>query len=64
MAPENDRKAHELIGIPANEVIVQLIACGMPPDEFDVASSPRRPLEDILTWHTEQVDLLNNKNIL
>ena len=52
VSPENDRKAHKLIGIPANEAIVQLIACGMPPDEFDVASSPRRPLEDILSWHT------------
>ena len=51
VSPENDRKAHNLLGIPENEVIVQLIACGMPPEEFDVASSPRRPLEDILTWH-------------
>lgn len=51
VSPENDCATHELVGIPDNEVIVSLIACGMPPEEFDVASSPRRPLEDILTWH-------------
>ena len=53
--PENDRKAHRLLGIPDNEVIVQLLACGMPPDEFDVARSPRRPVDDVLTWHTDSI---------
>ena len=51
VSPENDRKAHALLGIPGNEVIVQLLACGMPPEKFDVASSPRRPVGDILEWH-------------
>ena len=51
VAPENDRAAHRLVGIPENEAIVSLISCGMPPEEFDVASSPRRPMTDILTWH-------------
>ncbi len=55
VSPENDRKAHKLLGIPNNEAIVQLIACGMPPEEFDVASSPRRPLDDILTWHSDSI---------
>lgn len=49
--PEADRKAHELLGIPGNEAIVLLLACGTPPDEFDVAASPRRGLGDILSWH-------------
>ena len=51
VAPETDKAAHALLGIPANEAIVQVIACGAPPEEFDVAASPRRPLGDILTWH-------------
>ncbi len=51
VSPENDREAHRLLDIPENEVIVSLLSCGMPPEEFDVASSPRRPIADILTWH-------------
>ncbi|MBR0459488.1 MAG: nitroreductase family protein [Victivallales bacterium] len=49
--PEIDQKAHALLQIPENEAIVQVIACGMPPNEFAVAASPRRSLPDILTWH-------------
>ena len=48
--PDVDKKAHELLGIPANEVIVQVIACGIPPEEFDVAASPRLPLSEVLSW--------------
>lgn len=51
VAPENDRAAHELLGIPRNEAIVQLLACGIPPDEFDVASSPRLDAKEVTTWH-------------
>lgn len=49
--PADDRKAHSLLGIPENEVIVQVIACGLPPDEFDVPASPRLPPEALVTWH-------------
>ena len=52
VSPEKDRAAHDLLGIPANEVIVQVLACGLPPDEFDVASSPRRDLKEVMTWHS------------
>ena len=51
--PSADRAAHELLGIPSNEAIVQVVACGMPPDEFDVAASPRLQASDVLTWHGE-----------
>ncbi len=51
VAPETDRVAHKLLDIPESEVIVQVLACGMPPDEFDVAASPRRAPGDITTWH-------------
>jgi len=49
--PEADRAAHGLLGIPPNEAIVQVIACGMPPEEFDVAASPRLAASDVLAWH-------------
>ena len=51
VSPETDRAAHETLGIPANEAIVQVLACGIPPEEFDVAASPRRSIDEILTWH-------------
>ena len=49
--PEVDCAAHKLLAIPMNEAIVSVLACGMPPEEFDVAASPRRDLHEILTWH-------------
>ena len=51
VSPETDRAAHALLGIPANEAIVQVLACGMAPEEFDVAASPRRPIDEVITWH-------------
>ena len=51
VSPEADRAAHELAGIPANEAIVLVLACGMPPEEFDVAASPRLSSGEIMTWH-------------
>ena len=51
VSPDVDREAHKFLGIPPNEAIVQVIACGMPPEEFDVASSPRLSVSDVLTWH-------------
>ena len=51
VSPETDREAHRFLDIPPNEAIVQVIACGMPPEEFDVASSPRLSVADVLTWH-------------
>ena len=53
VSPETDREAHRFLDIPPNEAIVQVIACGMPPEEFDVASSPRLSVPDVLTWHGE-----------
>jgi hypothetical protein len=42
---------HALLGIPEDEAIVQVVACGLPPDDFDVAASPRLAGADITTWH-------------
>lgn len=52
VSPQNDRAAHRLLNIPANEAIVQVLACGIPPEEFDVASSPRRSPKEVTTWHS------------
>ncbi|MBQ6470547.1 MAG: nitroreductase family protein [Victivallales bacterium] len=49
--PEADIAARELLEIPSNEAIVQVLACGMPPEEFDVAGSPRRSLPEVMKWH-------------
>ena len=51
VSPETDKAAHALLGIPENEAIVQVIACGLPPEEFDVAASPRLCVSDVLAWH-------------
>ncbi|MBQ2632939.1 MAG: nitroreductase family protein, partial [Kiritimatiellae bacterium] len=51
VTPKADREAHAMLGIPPNEAIVQVIACGMPPEEFDFAASPRRALGEVMTWH-------------
>ena len=49
--PAADREAHALAGIPENEAIVLMVACGIPPEEFDVAASPRIAAADAITWH-------------
>jgi len=50
VAPDTDRKARALLGLGEGEVVVLLVACGMPPEEFDVAASPRRTAEEVATW--------------
>ena len=50
--PEVDIAARKLLEIPSNEAIVQVLACGMPPEEFDVAGSLRRPLAEVMKWHS------------
>lgn len=39
----------KLAKIPANEVIVGMLSCGIAPSKFDVALSPRMALQEILT---------------
>ncbi|MCR5415027.1 MAG: nitroreductase family protein [Kiritimatiellae bacterium] len=51
VSPRADAEARKLLGIPGNEAIVQILACGLPPEEFDVAASPRRPLCEAMVWH-------------
>lgn len=49
--PEADREARRLLGIPENEAIVLLLACGQAPEAFEVAASPRVGMEEVLAWH-------------
>ena len=49
--PAADREAHRILGIPPSEAIVQLLACGIPPEEFDVAASPRRKLDTVVSFN-------------
>lgn len=45
--PETDRALRELLYIAHTEVVIAILSCGEAPEEFDVATSPRKPLEAI-----------------
>lgn len=38
-----------LLNLNDSEVLIAMVACGKPPEEFDIADSPRRPMADIFT---------------
>lgn len=46
--PKQDRYMREIAGIPDNEAVTMLIAIGNLPEEFNVAQSVRKPLEEVL----------------
>lgn len=48
MERETESKIRSLVNIPDSEVIVAILSCGEPSDEFDVASSPRRDADELL----------------
>lgn len=48
-----DIAAHKTGGIADHEVILMYLAVGHPPEEFEVAESPRRPLEEVARFHPE-----------
>ena len=43
--------AHRLLGLPEHEVIAAMVCVGEAPEQVEVAASPRRSLEEVLTWH-------------
>ncbi len=45
--PEEDMAMRKLLPIPPSESVIAILTCGETPKEFDVAASPRRPLNDI-----------------
>ena len=48
---DKDMIMRKLLNIPDNEVVLLVISCGYPPDEFKLASSPRKEASDITTCH-------------
>lgn len=49
--PRVDRAVRALLGLPGEEEIVAVLACGAPPDEFDIAASPRTASDRAVAWH-------------
>lgn len=45
--PATDQTLRKLIPISPAEVIIAILSCGEAPEEFDVATSPRKPIEAI-----------------
>lgn len=50
-SPENDLALRELVELKDSERVVALVACGWPPEEFDVATSPRKGVDEVLVLH-------------
>jgi len=48
---EKDIKLREIVDLPDNEVLLMIIACGYLPEEFSIASSPRKTAEEISFIH-------------
>lgn len=48
-SPEKDKEVRTLIGLPESEAFVAMISCGIAPEEFDVAASPRRKFAEIFS---------------
>lgn len=48
---EKDQQMRKILNIPDNEVVLLVISCGYPPDEFKMAASPRKKAAEITTKH-------------
>ena len=49
--PEEDVAAREFLNIRPSETIIALLSCGETPEEFDIAESPRKTIEDYIVVH-------------
>lgn len=49
--PEQERALRKLLALRETEVPVAILTCGLAPAEFDVASSARRPLDEVYFEH-------------
>lgn len=47
---QKDKRLRAALGIPGNEGVIMLLAVGHLRDEYIVASSPRRNLDEVLSW--------------
>jgi nitroreductase len=48
---DKDVKLRNILNIPENEVLLMIISCGYVPDEFSIASSPRKNAKEITVEH-------------
>ena len=49
--PAHDRELRKVLPLDESESVVALLTCGEPPDEFDIAASPRKNVSDIFVEH-------------
>lgn len=47
----HDHDLRKLLSLPENERIVCMLACGVAPDEFEIATSCRKSVDSILSYH-------------
>lgn len=50
--PYDDAELRRKLEIPDNEVVITMLVAGNLRENFMVAASPRRPIEDVLRWST------------
>lgn len=50
LEPNIDAKIRSLGRIPENEVVVAMLCCGEPPADFNVAISPKRDIDEVLSF--------------
>ena len=47
--PAEDKEARKLLKIKPSESIIAVLTCGIPPEKFEVASSPRKVIEQVFS---------------
>ena len=50
-SPREDRAMRRILSLRPSENVVAVLTCGEAPEEFDVAASPRRTVDEILVMH-------------
>lgn len=51
VSDDKDIKIRKILKLPENEIVLMIISCGYLPDNFSVASSPRKKASEITTEH-------------
>lgn len=51
VSPEQDEAMHKLAGLPDSEIITTMLLIGKVPEQFYIASSPRKELSQVLIEH-------------
>ena len=51
VSEDKDMKIRKILNVPENEVVLMIISCGYVPEEFSIASSPRKSAREITIEH-------------